>query len=497
MGLLDRIRLIGALRPALAPVHITRRVDDGTTPRAVSMELVIDQVYTALRERYPDDYYEMWWASTGLDEDGSMFGVFTLRGKLYRATISVTGSEVVLGDLQEVVVNYNATGQTLAEGDIARLARRPAIRVTRDKATGRYRYVRVISTAILLRGANLEIDGTELHESFIERAQETGEYPEGCLFHGQPGVKISQADYLWRDGVALWETGLFEDTDLARAVAESIMEEPEPWGTSIWYDPDRDDPGRIEEVAPGVEVIVWTRGTLWRSDWLPERDCAAMYTAAPQVRSKDMAFDKKAKAFLLERGIPEALIAEAESHGREINQAAEGMVTRAQEGERPDDGDGEIEGGEALASSTAVNEPGPASATDDEPGTTLSHETDETDGADDGGNERAAADEEEIEIELDLEGELGEEMRAIVREETAELAEQLRALVDYMRDIGDGVEYLLREDEDRARELAAYSPPTLKLSVHKPRERGGDRPPLSGAALVDRLGENTLARLGG
>lgn len=325
---------------------------------AKSRDMSIYDVGTQVLEQAYEQEDAYWWDlfyyDMVLDANGALWAIFSRDGRMYRGSVTIDGTSATLGLLEEVEVNYTpVTVDGEADETERELLR---TRITRQ-ADGKRRYTRVVSTAVLLRGSQPEIDSRELFDSFIENARETGVYPIASLLHLGVCARVGQADLLWRDDAVLWESGVFDDTPLAQRVADALEADEEGyWGTSIEYLPT--DFPRKENIA-GIDLTIWTRGIHTSSDWVPEHRAAAHFTmgtaATALKRGVDgMAFDKSTKSELAKLGLDDDLITAMEQRSSEINGEAASRITRAQTegGETPTpdeeegDEDEELEGDE-------------------------------------------------------------------------------------------------------------------------------------------------------
>lgn len=195
-----------------------------------------------------------------LDNTGA-FAIFTSDGKLYKVPVIIDEqSQISTGEAQEVVMDFTPVTRGLT--------------VTRQK-DGRIRWVAAPAcTAILNRSG--EIDSRDLFDSFVEYIERTGEYPSLDFFHLGADLVLGKADLVFRDGVNYVATGLFDDSDEARAVAAAIEKEPDYWGLSIQYLP-TEEPEMLRSVE-GIEIPVFRQGINHFISILPESTAAAILT---------------------------------------------------------------------------------------------------------------------------------------------------------------------------------------------------------------------------
>jgi hypothetical protein len=113
------------------------------------------------------------------------------------------------------------------------------------QSDGTVRWFSVSAVSALNRSG--EIDSRALFDSFERLAVATGKYPERDFMHfGKWGetFRVGQTDFIARDGNALVTSGLYYDTELARAEIAARQANPDDWGDSVEYilldDPDFD-----------------------------------------------------------------------------------------------------------------------------------------------------------------------------------------------------------------------------------------------------------------
>ena len=203
------------------------------------------------------------------DESG-VYALYTDRGKLYRYSLEVQDSDIILGERVEVMEVHQPT-QTRT--------------VIRQQADGQYRWFSVSGTAVLNRSG--EIDSRDLFDSFVEYAEETGRYPIRMFYH-HGGItedwqmdettrafKTGQADFLARDGYCYITSGLFDDTPLAKVEIEALRNNPDYWGESIRFWP---TDAELTEIADGIKIPVYKAGFNVEISTLPENEAAHLMT---------------------------------------------------------------------------------------------------------------------------------------------------------------------------------------------------------------------------
>jgi hypothetical protein len=140
-------------------------------------------------------------------------------------------SELVGESTEEIVSSTSTTGATIT----ITVTPRSGVTIVRQ-SNGEVRWFARAATAVLNRVG--EIDSTLLFDSFIERAEQHGEYPEFQFFHLGESFGIGRADLVAREGAVYLVTGLFYDTVLAEAAVATLEQDNDNfWGISIGYEP--------------------------------------------------------------------------------------------------------------------------------------------------------------------------------------------------------------------------------------------------------------------
>lgn len=285
--------------------------------RAIGMGQIYSMVDSALyaMESWP-------WLLDLYLENGEMFVVATTGGKLYRYAVEVDGSDVTLGEGQEVEPMFQPVG----ESEIPR----SRTTVWRE-AGGAWRWLSISCTAILNRVG--EIDSRALFDSMVAHAEETGEYPYRTFYHCGEALKYGQADYLARDGFVFITSGLFdtegENADLALAEIEARQADPETWGESIGYKPT--EPPVFVPVAEGIEVLAFDAGECREISCCLEADAAALFTQSETQEVSRMR--DKIKSALEKLGLSTERIDEFEKKVDETNRSIpeQGLIARSTE----------------------------------------------------------------------------------------------------------------------------------------------------------------------
>ena len=269
-------------------------------------------------------------------------------------------------------------------------------------ATGgrKYRWVAITETSVLLRVG--ELDSTELFDSFIAHAEETGEYPTLRFFHDSR-LDFGQADWLAREGNCYLASGtLDEEHPIAQAfIRAAEAGELGDWGTSNGFRATADP--ELWEIAEGVSIPVYREGVHREISLLPEDKAASWFTricgVAEVVRMRKDVADALKKLFG-DEAAAEAFIAQVDETNREIEER--GLIAR-------ESGDAGAEEGEPEAAMEA-------------PATTEQTETTEDETTED-------EDDEQVPAEIELDEEMLEALAVRVRElvDVATLSERLAA----------------------------------------------------------------------
>jgi uncharacterized protein YdaT len=462
MGAVDRLwQRVKALFEAEGITETAERAAEYS--RAISMNdiygQVMDQVWTADEWAWVHDLYV---------DDGQMIAIVNNRGKLYRVPVVVDGAAVTLGEWQEVEVTFTPTGGEERS--------RPGFQVWRQ-ADGKYRWVAITETSVLLRVG--ELDSTELFDSFIAHAEETGEYPTLRFFHDSR-LDFGQADWLAREGNCYLASGtLDEEHPIAQAfIRAAEAGELGDWGTSNGFRATADP--ELWEIAEGVSIPVYREGVHREISLLPEDKAASWFTricgTAEVVRMRKDVADALKKLFG-DEAAAEAFIAQVDETNREIEER--GLIAR-------ESGDAGAEEGEPEAATEAP-------ATTEQTETTEEIETTEDE------------DEEQVPAEIELDEEMLEALAVRVRElvDVATLSERLAALESRMaeadaqrgneaRQMAEGLaqcaqrlEALERTDDEKRQQWQADMPRQKVQVTYRPRaqakpEAEPDAPP-SGA----------------
>ncbi|MHA2069974.1 MAG: hypothetical protein ACXABY_36885, partial [Candidatus Thorarchaeota archaeon] len=287
----------------------------------MSIGRIVGQIETQLWDvaGYP------WLKDVYRDNDGSLYAIVAKDGMLFRVGIDVDGETVILGEFEQVTVVHEPTGRM----------------VIRQQENGQFRWFSVSSTAILNRMG--EIDSSDLYDSFIAHAEETGEYPIRDFYHLGEVFRTGQFDFLARDGFVLITSGLYDDSELAKMEIKARQKNPDYWGDSIRFLPTED--AEMLEIG-GVEIPVYRAGVLVQVSTLPESDAAAWFTNGIVKQEVSRMLDKRTLGAFVElfdgdEDAAEAWLTEnAEGLNRSIEEgnyiARETEDGASEDGETPD-----------------------------------------------------------------------------------------------------------------------------------------------------------------
>jgi hypothetical protein len=278
--------------------------------RALSMDDIFGKVYRLAESRYPMAYLHNLYA----DSDGSMFAILTSDGKLYRSSVAIQGNEVELDEWVEVVQEFPPV-----------TTRTQIIR----QADGRARWFSISATSVLNRVG--EIDSQALFDSFITHATQSGEYPYRTFYHKGEAFRTGQSDFLARDENCYITSGLYDDSEIARAEQAAIEREPDYWGESIGYLPTSEP--QLMDVS-GVKIPVYRTGIHKEISTLPEREAANLFTVIRHTEvNRMMSPNEKAALLKLFGGDEEKMRQWLEQNVDETNRAIAqaGLITRSQD----------------------------------------------------------------------------------------------------------------------------------------------------------------------
>lgn len=259
----------------IASLNLTMSEQSDEIERAIGFQRLREQLWEALDNSeqaaagwaYPIDIF------VG-DDGSSLFSIVTQGGKLFQVPMAVTADNVTLGTWTQVTEMFEPVNQS----------RRSAFTITRDAKTKQHRWLFVAATSVLNRVG--EIDSSDLFDSFVDDAAESGDFPRVDFYHmGESDPKtweFGTADYLARDGFCYIATGLFdEDHPLARAAIKAYETQPDIWGCSIEFYAKRE--AEVIVLDPKIQVPVYKSGKNTRISIVKEVDAAGLFTRVANV----------------------------------------------------------------------------------------------------------------------------------------------------------------------------------------------------------------------
>lgn len=287
------------------------------TERAIGLWDVYDflwenKVFNGQMDSVLDIYME--------DGGGTPFAVFAGGGKLYSATLNVSGSDIQIGELKEVVQQFVEAPQR---------SRTVIIR----QADGKVRWLALASTSTLNRDG--QIDAMELYDSMIRHSESTGEYPYLTFWHEKLATNLGQADFTWREGYCYFITGLFNpDCPGIDGIIRNLETDGSYWGISIGFQP-TSKPELID--FSGISIPVYKSGVNIELSVLPERAAASHLTNISVTRGTENRMNEQKRDQFLklvgDENTVKKLADAATDIAREANStiANNGMITREAE----------------------------------------------------------------------------------------------------------------------------------------------------------------------
>jgi cation transport regulator ChaB len=246
-----------------AALKFTDFVSKSVTHRSISIDEVFWQVSDQVWEME-----EMTFLTNVYFDNDEVFGVFARGGKLYRSPITVSGTDVAIGDLVEVQMEFEEV---------------PRSKLTlRQSDNGEWRWIAVSAASVLNRVG--EIDSTDMFDSFVEHALETGEYPIRQFYHAGEQFRTGQCDFIARDGNLLVTSGVYDDTELGRGEVKARLADPDFWGDSIGFIPSGEPD--VLEFENDIEIPVYRCGALREISTVPEASAASFLTAMPTLETE-------------------------------------------------------------------------------------------------------------------------------------------------------------------------------------------------------------------
>lgn len=299
--------------------------------RASGLRSLYDQLWSLLSENketrnaWPIDIYY---------DAGKLYAIVAKKGLLYRTELTIDNGEMAIGDLKRVEIKHVPV--------------KTRTRVFRDKATGRARWVSISNTAVLNREA--QIDTRDLFDSFVEHAQETGEYPYRTFFHQGEKFRTGQCDFMAREKNVFITSGIYdEDNFLADAEIKALERDGDYWGESIGFYPSEDP--EMVEIAADVRVPCYRDGVIEEISTLPESRASAHFTltrvATMEVKRMRDDVEKALRKLIGSDEDTDEFIESVDMTNRSIEE--DDLVTREtdEETETTESGEGEGETGES------------------------------------------------------------------------------------------------------------------------------------------------------
>lgn len=257
---------------------------DDDQQRALDQGMLADHVFSYLENEMEANEVFYWPGFHGIySEQSGQYVVLSVEGRLFKRRIIIADDDsVMLGE--EVAVQLVHVEMQNRKIEIKR------------QDDGSYHYA-LLSAVPVLNRANA-IDSTDLLKSFVERINESGEYPQLDFFHFREGLKIGEAYQVMMLGNVYVELGRFDDTPFARSVAQTIQENPDEWGTSIDFYADEYS---REDVGEGVLIDVFRKGTHKWTAILPKKDAAHPFTmAVVSGEKRNMAMSEREETAFLD-----------------------------------------------------------------------------------------------------------------------------------------------------------------------------------------------------
>jgi len=289
--------------------------DELKQERALAMDSAWWQAWDLLDDMDREDGGYRWPMDIFVDDNSSLFLVYTNEGQLYRAPITVINDEVMLGDSIRVTQAFPALPEN-----------RTKIRVHRME-NGRNRFVMIAATAMLNRVG--EIDSTVLFDNFVERATNSGEWPIVDFWHFN-GIQVAQVveNGLFREGYCYMCVFEFDDTPVGRVAEAGFMADMDYWGASIEFNPIERELITSDE---GISIPVFTDGINTFITLLPQEAAASWYTAPISRKAimNEAQFDDLVKLLGGNEELAQQAVEDADATNRAIDDS--GAVARSAE----------------------------------------------------------------------------------------------------------------------------------------------------------------------
>lgn len=183
---------------------------------------------------------------------------------------------------------------------------------TKQQEDGRYRWTSISSTAF--KDLDGEIVSTEAIDKSLERAPEIGRGP--LLFWHEKGIQLGSCDFQLRSGLCLVESGLWDETDVAKAARTSVEANPKPWGVSIKFAAFKGGLGLVNNT---MVRTVWKDMQIVERSILPKRRAATLFSAIQTEGGSVMLEEhvKELKKLLGDDAFAEAVIAQVDAANKQ------------------------------------------------------------------------------------------------------------------------------------------------------------------------------------
>lgn len=180
--------------------------------------------------------------------------------------------------------------------------------ITKQQADGRYRWISISSTAF--KDLDEEIVSTEAVDKSIGRAPEVGYGP--LLFWHEKGIPLGTCDFQKRSGLCLVESGLWDETDVAKAAQTGLEANPRYWGISVKFAAFKGAPGLVNNT---VVRTVWKDIQIVERSILPKRRASTLFSAIQTEGGNGMLEDhvKELKKLLGDEKLVDFIVAQVDA----------------------------------------------------------------------------------------------------------------------------------------------------------------------------------------
>ena len=206
----------------------------GLQERAVSISSIGSAVF--------DEFYNQGaWLNDLYLEDDEIFAVASDGGKLFRASVDIDeNGDVTLGDMQEVLIKFDAISRTKFRTDDA----------------GKVQMLAVSASSVINK--NGEIDSRSLFDAMSDYMKRTGKKIPRTFFHAGPEFRTGDIVWMARDDNVLLTLTEFDDSELAQREITAREKDPDYWGDSIEFNPVGDP--EMVDVGDGITIPVYRAG---------------------------------------------------------------------------------------------------------------------------------------------------------------------------------------------------------------------------------------------